>query len=146
MGLAQLVVSPRKLPRGAVLLDPFSGVALSPSDRETILSRGLTAVDCSWEKAEEAFVKVHKECRLEGRTLPMMLAANPTKFGKWGELSTLEAIAASYYIIGEKELCERLLSIYTWGVRFMETNLEPLEAYSQCATSEEVVRVQSEFY
>jgi pre-rRNA-processing protein TSR3 len=76
----------------------------------------------------------------------MLLAANPTKFGKWGELSTLEAIAASYYIIGEKELSGRLLSIYTWGVRFLETNREPLEAYSQCSTSEDVVRVQSEFY
>ncbi len=144
--MAYLVESPRKLPRGAILLDPFSGVALSPSDRGTVLSRGLAAVDCSWEKAEEAFIKVHKESRLEGRTLPMMLAANPTKFGKWGELSTLEAIAASYYIIGEKELCNSLLSIYTWGVRFIETNHEPLEAYSQCATSEEVVKVQSEFY
>ncbi|MCU0799803.1 MAG: DUF367 family protein [Candidatus Thermoplasmatota archaeon] len=146
MGLAQLVESPRKLPRGAVLLDPFSGVALSPSDREIVLYRGLAAVDCSWEKAEEAFGKVQKECKLKGRTLPMLLAANPTKFGKWGELSTLEAIAASYYIIGEKELSGRLLSIYTWGVRFLETNREPLEAYSQCSTSEDVVRVQSEFY
>lgn len=138
--------SPRKLPRGAVLLDPFSGIAFSPADRERVLSHGLVAIDCTWERAEQAFVMVHKECRLEGRTLPMLLAANPTKFGKWGELSTLEAIAASYFIIGEREHCERLLSIYTWGIRFIETNWEPLEAYSQCATSEEVVRVQSEFY
>jgi pre-rRNA-processing protein TSR3 len=146
MGLALLVESPRKLPHGAILLDPFSGIALSPADKGAVMGRGLVAIDCSWDKAEETFPRVRKESRLEGRTLPMLLAANPTKFGKWGELSTLEAIAATYYIIGQKELSKRLLSIYTWGIRFLETNREPLEAYSNCSSGEEVVRVQTEFY
>ena len=82
---------------------------------------------------------------MSGRTLPMLLAANPVKFGKWGELSTLEAISAAYYIIGERELAARMLGIYTWGIRFLEVNREPLDAYAGCTDSADVVRVQSEF-
>jgi pre-rRNA-processing protein TSR3 len=143
---AVLVERMDKLPRRAVLLDPFAGTALSPADREIIKTRGIIAVDCSWEGAEEIFRKLNKRRRLEGRTLPMLLAANPVKFGKWGELSTLEALAASYYIMGEKETAREMLSIYTWGVRFLETNREPLDAYAACRDGAEVVKVQSEFF
>jgi ribosome biogenesis protein Tsr3 len=130
---------------GSVLLDPFSDKAFSPMDRGIIRTRGLVAVDCSWRDAERIFNTIRTHRRTEERALPMLLAANPTKFGRWGELSTLEALAASYYIIGEKHMAEDMLSIYTWGIRFLETNKEPLEAYSRCRDSSEVVEVQKEF-
>jgi pre-rRNA-processing protein TSR3 len=133
------------LPAKALLLDPFCGVALSPADIPTLSSRGICAVDCSWEKAEEVFKALNKRKKMVGRTLPLLLAANPVKFGKWGELSTLAALAASYFILGEKELAERMMSIYTWGIRFLEVNREPLEAYAACSDGSEVVRVQQEF-
>lgn len=143
---AILVQRMDKLPRRAVLLDPFAGTALSPADRDVIMTRGIIAVDCSWEGAEEVFRKLNRLRRLVRRTLPMLLAANPVKFGKWGELSTLEALVASYYIIGEKETAKEMLSIYTWGIRFLETNQEPLDAYADCKDGAEVVKVQSEFF
>lgn len=134
-----------KIPFGSVLLDPFSDKAFSPMDRGIIMTKGLLAVDCSWRDAERIFNTIRTHRRTEERALPMLLAANPTKFGRWGELSTLEALAASYYIIGEKHMAEDMLSIYTWGIRFLETNKEPLEAYSKCRDSSEVVEVQKEF-
>jgi pre-rRNA-processing protein TSR3 len=144
-GLARLVERMDKVPVKSILLDPFCGVALSPADGVIVRSRGVSAVDCSWEKAEEVFAALHKRKKLESRTLPMLLAANPVKFGRWGELSTLEALAATYYIIGEKGIAERMMSIYTWGCRFLEVNFEPLEAYSRCKDGQEVVAVQMEF-
>jgi pre-rRNA-processing protein TSR3 len=142
---ARLVERTSSLPYGSLLLDPFSEKALSRADRETFLSNGIVAVDCSWEEAENVFNSFRSSHRMEPRALPLLLAANPTKFGKWGELSTLEALAASYYILGEKETASDMLSIYNWGIRFLETNAEPLEAYSECSDSTEVVKVQSEF-
>jgi pre-rRNA-processing protein TSR3 len=142
---ARLVDRFEDLPYGSVLLDPFSERALSPEDSMIIGKRGIVAVDCSWEEAESVFDSFRKAKRMEARALPMLLAANPTKFGRWGELSTLEALAAAYFIIGSRETAEDLLSIYTWGIRFLETNMEPLEAYAACRDSAEVVEVQKEF-
>ncbi len=143
--LAHIVVKMDMLPYSALLLDPFSGIAFSPADRDVMMEHGLAAVDCSWEHAEEIFPKVRKNKKVVGRTLPLLLACNPTKFGKWGELSTLEALAAACFIAGESEYAKRMLSIYTWGEKFLEINREPLEAYSKCKDSREVVEVQKEF-
>ncbi|HHD16209.1 MAG TPA: DUF367 family protein [Euryarchaeota archaeon] len=145
MGKARLITRMEQLPYGSILLDPFSGTALSPADRELFLHRGIVAVDCSWKEAESVFDSFRDRHRMQGRTLPMLLASNPTKFGRWGELSTLEALAAAYFILGERETASDMLSIYTWGVRFLETNIEPLEAYAGCRDSAEVVKVQHEF-
>lgn len=144
-GKARLVDKIEKVPFGPILLDPFSEKAFSPKDRDLVMAKGIVAVDCSWEEAESVFGSLKTSRRTEGRALPMLLAANPTKFGKWGELSTLEALAAAYYILGEREIARDMLSIYTWGIRFTETNLEPLEAYMECSDSREVVEVQKEF-
>jgi len=146
LGKARLVQRFHELPHGAVVLDPFSETALSPADGGTIRSRGIVAVDCSWVEAERVFSDVLKGRHFLHRALPMLMASNPTKFGKWGELSTLEALAAAYYIVGERDRAEDLLSVYNWGLRFLEVNREPLDAYSECKDSAEVVRVQSEFY
>jgi pre-rRNA-processing protein TSR3 len=145
MKKAKLVSKMEKLPFKAILLDPFSEKALSPDDRRILMKRGIVAVDCSWEDAENVFPELRTTMKMESRALPGLLAANPTKFGKWGELSTLEALSASYYIMGEKEIARDMLKVYTWGIRFLETNIEPLEAYSRCKDSTEVVAVQKEF-
>ncbi len=142
---ARIVHKIEQLPYGSILLDPFAEKALSPADRKIMIKKGLVAVDCSWREAETVFGSFRTAHRMEGRALPLLLAANPTKFGKWGELSTLEAIAATYYILGEKEIALDMLKIYTWGFRFIETNVEPLDAYAECKDSTEVVKVQQEF-
>jgi pre-rRNA-processing protein TSR3 len=60
-------------------------------------------------------------------------------------LSSVEALAASLYILGEKKQAEEILSKFTWGMNFIDLNREPLERYSQARTSAEVVEIQSEY-
>ena len=142
---ARIVEHFNDVPYGCLLLDPFSITALSPADRDIVQSRGLSAIDCSWEEAERIFKKFLKNRKAATRALPLLMATNPVKFGKWGELSTLEAIAASFFILGLKDQAGEMMSIYTWGHNFIEINREPLEAYSECRSSSEVVEVQKEF-
>ncbi len=144
--LARLTDKPAGMPYGALLLDPFSDTALSKEDLPLFRRKGITAIDCSWAKAEEVFPVVRKTHRSVSRALPLLMAANPTKFGKVGELSTLEALAASYIILGFEEEGRSLLSIYNWGIRFLEVNREPLLEYSRCETSSRIVEVQKEFF
>ena len=145
LGRAILVTRVKEVPSGAILLDPFSERALSPEDQKYHRRRGIVAVDCSWERAEDVFTELRKTKRMVERALPFLIAANPVRFGRPGELSTLEALAASLHILGDQEGARALLSSYTWGERFLEVNREPLELYSRCCDSAEVVRVQSEF-
>ena len=142
---AKLVHRMKRLPNRAIVLDPFSKKALSPADRKIAEKRGVVAVDCSWADATNVFDKLNRNLNLESRALPMLMASNPVKFGKWGELSTLEALSAAYFILGEREMAEDMLRIYNWGIRFMQINIEPLEAYAKCGSSSEVVRIQKEF-
>lgn len=132
----------RQIPLSSVVLDPFSEVAFSPSDRLRVAKRGLVAVDCSWVKAEEIF-----KLRLRGvsRCLPFLIAANPVNFGKPSKLSTVEAFAAALYIAGYREEAEVLLSKFKWGHSFLELNLPRLVAYAQAKNSREVVELQKGF-
>lgn len=143
MGLVKLVEQVRRLPHGAVLLDPFAEKALSREDLPAANDNGLAGLDCSWETAVSAFD--HARRRAEPRALPYLVAANPVNFGKPTKLSTLEALVASLWIFGEKEQAHAMMSAYNWGIRFLEVNQEPLDAYAACETSGDVVRVMREF-
>jgi pre-rRNA-processing protein TSR3 len=132
----------RGLPRGAVILNPFSDRAFSPADSGRLERRGLAAIDCSWIHADEVF-----ELSMHGasRCLPYLIAANPTNYGVPTKLSTVEALAAALYIVGFKEEAERLLSIFKWGPNFIVLNRELLDAYAQAKNSTEVVELQRSF-
>jgi pre-rRNA-processing protein TSR3 len=142
-GYVAMVTKVDRLPRGALLLDPFSAKALSPADREVVATRPLVALDCSWERAEGTFVDVRK--RMASRALPFLVAANPTKFGKPLQLSTAEAFAAALTILGERAEAEQVMSAFPWGRRFFEVNAQPLEEYARCADSTEVVRAPANY-
>ena len=73
------------------------------------------------------------------------MAANPVNFGKPCKLSSVEALAAAVYIIGDKERAFELLSKVNWGIRFLEVNEEPLELYSGAKDSTEVVKIQADY-
>jgi len=128
----------RAIPRGTILLDPTAERALSPADRP---ARSITVLDCSWEVLDASAIR---SLRLR-RALPFLLAANPVNFGKPFKLSSLEAFAAALFILGEREQAERILSVYTWGHRFLEVNHEPLERYAEAKDSAEVVAIQGEY-
>lgn len=125
------------LPRG-VALDPFADRALSPADVE---GGPLVVFDSSWKSAQNV-VEPYDGRR---RALPFVVAANPVSYGRPFRLNTAEATVAALYILGEKERARRVGSYFSYGETFLELNHEPLERYSACETSEEVVAVQEDY-
>ena len=101
----------------------------------------LVALDCSWESAGEARFSLPGD----HRALPYLVAANPVNFGRPMRLTTVEALAAGLWILGDRDHAEELLSTFTWGETFAELNEEPLSRYADCADSGEVVAVQQEY-
>jgi pre-rRNA-processing protein TSR3 len=141
-GLVREVLQIRYLPKGAVVLNPFSELAFSPSDRERIEKFGLVGLDCSWERAEKVLLK---HVRGTSRCLPILIAGNPVNFGKPTKLSTAEALAAALYIVGFEQEAIRLLSVFKWGHTFLEINHEKLESYRKARDSTEIVELQKHF-
>ena len=137
----------RRLPKKESFLEPLCGKVLGPEDREIFDSHGaLVGLDCSWAQIEESVEHVMRRTRLQPRMLPLLLAANPVNWGKPGKLSTVEALAASLYLLGRVDQCKELLSKFRWGERFLELNKEPLEAYAEAKSSAELVSLQFEFF
>jgi len=123
-----------------IVLNPFATRVLSPPDRG---ARSVLVIDCSWNQAQEVFFR-----KLGGkhRRLPILLAANPTNYSKAGMLSSLEAVAATMYILGEVEEAESYLNIYKWGPTFETLNKEPLEEYRMAKTEGKVLSAEREFF
>ena len=140
--MVRVVHRVRGLPRGAVILNPFSERAFSPNDQERIERKGLVAIDCSWIHADEVFrLSMHGE----SRCLPYLIAANPVNYGVPTKLSTVEALAAALYITGFSEKAEQLLGKFKWGPNFIVLNQELLNGYAQAKSSSEVVELQKGF-
>ncbi len=139
---AKIVNNTDDIPKYSVLLNPYSEKALSKEDLESVENEGLVALDCSWEKIEK--IK-DIESRAIHRSLPYLVAANPTNFGKPTKLSTVEALAGALYILGKKDQGEKILENFNWGPTFFEMNEQPLDAYSKADNSTEVVKKQKEF-
>jgi len=152
------VLSPRdRVPKGVLVLDPFSSEVLSPLDRDVVLSRGLLVVDCSWTKAIETFRRIKNLLRnCVRRRLPFLVSANPSHYGKPYMLTSAEAIAAALYIVGFKDLSEKIMSVFKWGPEFIRINYERLEQYSRghieteqeyfTFSKENIVRLLREFH
>jgi pre-rRNA-processing protein TSR3 len=130
------------LPKEAVILNPFIEKALSPADRERILHRGLSAIDCSWIHADEVF---ELNVRGASRCLPYLVAVNPVNYGKPTKLSTVEALAAALYIANFREEAENLLSIFKWGPQFIRLNQRFLDTYAEAKGSSEIIEMQRNF-
>jgi len=123
-----------------IVLNPFAHRMLSPPDRG---AKGILVVDCSWNQAQEVFFK-----KLGGkhRRVPLLLAANPTNYARAGMLSSVEAVAATLYILGEVEEARSYLSIYKWGPNFEVLNKEPLESYRLCKSEGKVLQEEREYF
>ena len=137
-GLMKIVGKISQIPKASLVLDPTADV-LSPVDRKWVPS--ITALDCSWEVLDTANLSAWKG----RRALPFLVAANPVNFGKPFTLTSVEAIAASLVILGEKAQAEQILSKFHWGLHFLELNAEPLSEYAAAKNSEEVLKIQSEY-
>ena len=139
-GLARIVTKTRFLPKRAIVLNPFSEIAFSPTDRQRVQDFGLVALDCSWEHAQEV---LSGHVKGTSRCLPILIAGNPVNYGKLTKLTTAEAIAAALYIAGFKKEAEDLMSIFTWGHTFLELNAMLLDNYAAAKDSAEIVEMQT---
>lgn len=137
-----------KLPRRGIILEPLCGKVFGPEDHELLLNQGgaLVGLDCSWAHIEDSVSEVMRKTKLQGRMLPLLLAANPVNWGKPGKMTTAEALAASLYLIGKEEQARKLLGAFRWGEQFFILNKEPLDAYRDAKTSSELVDLQFEFF
>ena len=140
MNLAKAVSRKFHASDKTIVLNPFAHRVLSPPDR---VAKSVLVVDASWNQAQEVFFR-----KLGGkhRRLPILLAGNPTNYSRAGVLSSLEAVAATMYILGEVEEASRYLSIYKWGPTFLTLNEEPLEDYRRSRTEGKVIRAQREYF
>jgi pre-rRNA-processing protein TSR3 len=125
----------------------MAGILLGPDDRKTI-ERGasIVALDCSWKQIDSSLEYIAKNTKLEGRTLPCILAANPVSWGKPGRLSTAEALALSLVLIDRWDQAKMIMKPFRFADSFFNLNREPLEAYSKAKSNSELAEIQWEFF
>lgn len=142
-GFVRLETNIRKIPKGAILLNPFAEKSFSREDLDIAEKNGILAVDCSWENAENRFDFLDKRCN--SRALPFVVAVNPVNYGKPFKLSTLEAFATALYILDDTDSAKEILNLYKWGPHFLKINKEPLEEYRMAKNSEEVIKIMRQY-
>ena len=146
-GHAILHTNIKKSPKRGFLLDPKAGLLLGPDDKKSI-DRGaaIVALDCSWKQIDSSLKYIENNTKLEGRTLPCVLAANPISWGKPGRLSTSEALALSLVLIDRWEQARNIMKPFRFGDSFFQLNAEPLEAYAGAKNNSELAEIQWEFF
>ncbi len=131
-----------QIPRFSIILNPLSKTKLTISDQTLYHRFGITVLDCSWNQAEDIFSRTFPN----SRSLPRLIAANPVNYGKQAKLSSVEALAASLYILASPELAEKILSYFKWGNQFLLLNQNLLTDYLSCTNSDEVAQVEKEYF
>jgi pre-rRNA-processing protein TSR3 len=131
-----------KIPRFSLILNPEVNEKFTISDQPIFNRSGITILDCSWNKAEAIFSHRFPN----SRSLPLLIAANPVNYGKKGKLSSVEALAASLYLLDMREKSKYLLSFFRWGKQFLILNQELLTHYAKCTSTEEVLKTEKEFF
>lgn len=123
-----------------MILNPFAKEFVLKTDRD--LTKSLTAIDCSWELAQNMFLK-----RFVGlsRKLPPLLAGNPVNYSKVGKLTTAEAIAGALYVMGYKDMADSVLGKFKWGHTFFDLNQYLLQDYLGAKTTEDIVKISQEY-
>lgn len=129
-GLAQNI---KKIGTKGLVLDPFSKNTLMPKDKSLITS--IVGIDCSWNLADRAFSKKFNGIK---RKLPPLLAGNPVNYAKLNKLTTVEALAASLFILGQENQGLELLDKFKWGHTFYELNQNLLDEYSKLENEEQI--------
>ncbi len=139
-GYVTAIYSLRRLPSSSLVLDPFASVLISPLDAK---AKSLGVIDCSWVRIKSTF---RQRIKGEQRRLPLLLAGNPTNYGKLGKLSSAEALAAALEIMGYKILAQTILGLFKWGRTFFDLNAEPLAEYARATGEVEIKRIEHEFF
>ena len=119
-----------------VLLHPYSEKTLLNNEKSLFTS--ITGIDCSWVLAEQVFQKNFIGI---SRKLPPLLAGNPVNYSKINKLTTVEAIAAAAFILGNETLSQNLLEKFNWGHTFLELNENLLQDYNKAESEGEVIEI-----
>jgi len=136
-GLAKKITTLRSK---TALLHPFATDTLLNNKKRIFHS--ITAIDCSWNKAEKMFQKKYSGIP---RKLPPLLAGNPVNYSKINKLTTVEALASAAFILGNKELCSDLLAKFNWGHTFLELNENLLNDYQSAQSEDDVNSIITEY-
>jgi len=136
-GLAKNV---RKTSNTTLLLNPFAKKTLLPRDKSLVTS--ITAIDCSWTLAEQTFAN-----KLSGihRKLPPLFAGNPVNYSKIGKLTTVEAISAALFILGNEDIGNQLLDKFKWGHTFYELNQNLIKDYLNLDSEKQIAQILEEY-
>lgn len=130
----------KRISGNTIVLDPFSDDTLLPQDKK--ISSSVLAIDCSWNFADKTFTK-----KFSGipRKLPPLLAGNPINYSKLNKLSTVEALAAAAFILGNKKLGQEMLSKFKWGHTFLELNQNLFNEYEKASSEDDIKKILDEF-
>ena len=123
-----------------VLLHPYAKKTLL--NNEKLLFTSITGIDCSWALAEEVFQKNFVGL---SRKLPPLLAGNPVNYSKINKLTTVEAIAAAAFILGDEDMSKKLLEKFNWGHTFLELNENLLHDYQKANSEDEIIKAIHEY-
>jgi pre-rRNA-processing protein TSR3 len=123
-----------------LVLDPFSKKTLLKSDKKLVTS--ITGIDCSWNLTSTVFNKTFSGI---SRKLPPLLAGNPINYSKLNKLTTVEALAAAVYIMGEFTLALSMLDKFKWGHTFYTLNENLLNDYSKAKSDSNIVKICNEY-
>jgi len=123
-----------------LILDPFADKMILKNDKHVVNS--ITGIDCSWEFAEETFVKKFPGIH---RKLPPLFAGNPVNYSKLNKLTTVEAISGALFIMEFNVLAHEMLNKFKWGHTFYDLNKNLLEDYSEARSEEDIIHILKEY-
>ena len=130
----------RKTSSRTLVLNPFSKKILLKSDKKLVNS--ITGIDCSWNHSTDTFSKSFSGI---SRKLPPLLAGNPVNYAKLNKLTTVEALSAALYILGDSETMTLFLAKFNWGHTFYTLNKNLLEDYSKAKSESEIHKICEEY-
>jgi len=102
----------------------------------------IIGIDCSWNLADQAFSKKFSGIK---RKFPPLLAGNPVNYSKLNKLTTVEALAASLFILGSNDQALELLDKFKWGHTFYELNQNLLEEYSKLENESQIELILKDY-
>lgn len=102
------------------------------------LSQGLVA-------SASGYVSPSPQPRMDQadcRTVPYLVAANPTNYGRPWRLNCVEALAACFYICGHAEWAVEILSTFSYGQAFLDINAALLKRYAACTSEDDIKKAE----